>query len=110
MRWEDEMKVSNAEELLSFMVCGSSFSLQEINHVFEDCMERRWRLSVGNLFGSESVHFHSLETMIGGADKLIKHLHNNEEREQNGHKKKRYDPSKLPGFSFREPREEKTDE
>jgi hypothetical protein len=42
-------------------------------------------------------------------NKIRDHLGRNEDREKEGLKPKLLDPEKLPGFFFREPREEKED-
>jgi len=101
MRWTDEMKVDEAKELLSFSVGGESISIQEIKYEGEP----RFRVSVGTLFGSQSVHLKTLADAVGAASKAHSTICLNTERENFGKAKKVIDATKLPGFLMTEPRE-----
>jgi hypothetical protein len=94
------MEVDKCEELICFMAAGESISLQEITYQGEV----RYRVSVGNLFGSQSVHIRHWRDAISSVAKIQTLLWSNVEREDFGQKKKQLKAENLPGFLLKEPR------
>jgi len=98
--WEDEEHVDVCRELLHFSVDNYSVSIQEIRVKGRECC----RVSVGNLYGSESVHLDTLRNTVIAANRLVNHLVTNRQLVFSGKRMKILDATRFEGFIRREKR------